>query len=1204
MKSLLFVSLLLGELFLISTGQGVIYCVKPNSPTATCSPEDHCQQCQTLQYYFDNVNTTINPEKNATMIFMDGSHRANISSTAIISAPTLNITAKGKTTTVTLIMQNACQKISCRLTFKSTHLSMDNLKIKTLLKDGRKYNDIRIYAIVINATKVSLHDCTFKSAEYQTLYNFVVNVSHATDILLKDCIFDDYNFIGITNSYKANLMSTEHTLESNVTLEHCTFNSNRTSLPIQIADVKYTMLKKCTFSKRSELEITDVKHATLKDCTFTDSKLEITDEYYEITDEHYEITDEHYAMIQHCTFNNTSVGVSGLTTVIISKCTGTNFASAPPDTNWGFFDINIVLKDVRLKAVDANINKCNVNITGDSSFSDSTIVSDSSAITMSGNISIRNQHGQDGAMFLDSSNLTIAAGTNVIFFNNSALNRGGAMSLMFSVFCIETGASVKFINNSANDKGGAIYVQPGISSVLHGIPTSTMKSKCLFQLIEYNSNSETYILFANNSAGNGGDDIYGATLEDCNFQTDLLQIDRTGTPSISSVSSDSQRVCLCDNHGAPQCNRILNVHTVHPGESFTVPAVIVGWDYQNTTTGVVHADFLHDDSNYYIVPILDSNSQRGHVISNSKQCTNLTFTLYSKPSSTKIATMYITTVYMDSESAFNDFMDGDVCNLPDLPTDDQIRCRNKQHLTPVFFNIRISSCPVGFKFLQSNQSCECYSHDTLFDSCRIMNGIGYFSWSKTVWVSIEEDALLYSTHCPFDYCDITGKDFNLQNDSDSQCAFNRAGRLCGGCKENYSLAIGSSHCIHCSNNNNLALLIFFAAAGFLLVFFISAFNLTVTQGMINGLIFYANIVWTYQSIFFPQELEPNPVLTFLKTFVAWINLDFGIETCFVDGLDALWKTVLQFIFPFYIWIIAGLIIMAAKYSTRLTNLLGNRAVPVLGTLFLLSYVKLLQTSSSIMDFSIFTWDNQTVLSKSVVWSIDGNVDYTDLRHILLLVAGLATLLFFLLPYTMLLFLIQCLRKISHFCLLKWIMKFHPVYDAYFAPLKHKHQYWFGVLLLARVVLLTMFVSTFNVPQSINIFILFIVVTVLHFFMILLQPYKNTAILVLQSSFLVNIILLSGSLLFAEVKDTTNEFRPRIKTAAVMTSTGVVFLQFCGILLYQIIAPWCSSTKSSCCPHKQADEVELDNDDDDSIADSNADYRDSILNESQPILPTY
>ena len=100
---------------------------------------------------------------------------------------------------------------------------------------------------------------------------------------------------------------------------------------------------------------------------------------------------------------------------------------------------------------------------------------------------------------------------------------------------------------------------------------------------------------------------------------------------------------------------------------------------------------------------------------------------------------------------------------------------------------------------------------------------------------------------------------------DDQCAFNHAGRLCGSCKANYSVAIGSSHHIYCHNSNGVALLIFFAAAGFLLVLFIGILNLTVAEfeGMINGFIFYANIIWKYQSILFPKNK-----LFYLKTFIA------------------------------------------------------------------------------------------------------------------------------------------------------------------------------------------------------------------------------------------------------------------------------------------------------------------------------------------------
>ena len=247
----------------------------------------------------------------------------------------------------------------------------------------------------------------------------------------------------------------------------------------------------------------------------------------------------------------------------------------------------------------------------------------------------------------------------------------------------------------------------------------------------------------------------------------------------------------------------------------------------------------------------------------------------------------------------------------------------------------------------------------------------------------------------------------------SLCSFNRAGRLCGGCKENYSLAIGSSHCIYCANDNNMTLIIFFAAAGFLLVFFISVLNLTVTQGMINGLIFYANIVWTYQSVLFPNRIPGE--LIFLKIFIAWLNLDFGIEMFFVKNLNAFWKSWFQFVFPFYLWSIAGLMIMLARYSTRLTALFGNRAVPVLGTLILLSYMKLLRTAVEILHFSILTTVSKdgnsydtavTATSDSLVWLIDGTLDYFGYPHILLFAAALFTLLFLWLPYTLLLLFIQ------------------------------------------------------------------------------------------------------------------------------------------------------------------------------------------------------
>lgn len=134
---------------------------------------------------------------------------------------------------------------------------------------------------------------------------------------------------------------------------------------------------------------------------------------------------------------------------------------------------------------------------------------------------------------------------------------------------------------------------------------------------------------------------------------------------------------------------------------------------------------------------------------------------------------------------------------------------------------------------------------------------------------------MFNSHCPYDRCMTKSVpiDLEIQNSPDHQCTFDHSGVLCGGCKINYSPAIGSSHCLHCSSNKYLLLLLFFVAAGPLLYLFIALSDLTITKGAINGLLFYANIVWIYQNILFPSSeyLNNKPsrvMLHILRGFIA------------------------------------------------------------------------------------------------------------------------------------------------------------------------------------------------------------------------------------------------------------------------------------------------------------------------------------------------
>ena len=102
---------------------------------------------------------------------------------------------------------------------------------------------------------------------------------------------------------------------------------------------------------------------------------------------------------------------------------------------------------------------------------------------------------------------------------------------------------------------------------------------------------------------------------------------------------------------------------------------------------------------------------------------------------------------------------------------------------------------------------------------------------------------------------------------------------------------------------------------------------------INGIIFYANIISINDSVFLVNENVFKP----LRVFISFVNLDLGIEKCYYNEMDSYFKTWTQLFFPFYLTIIAVSIIIGSRYSSRILRLTYTRSLPVLATLFLLSY---------------------------------------------------------------------------------------------------------------------------------------------------------------------------------------------------------------------------------------------------------------------------
>jgi len=84
------------------------------------------------------------------------------------------------------------------------------------------------------------------------------------------------------------------------------------------------------------------------------------------------------------------------------------------------------------------------------------------------------------------------------------------------------------------------------------------------------------------------------------------------------------------------------------------------------------------------------------------------------------------------------------------------------------------------------------------------------------------------------------------------------------------------------------------------------------------------------------------------------------------------KMWLQLAFPFYLVFIAASLIIASRYFTAIQRFTARRALPVLATLFLLSYTKvLLIVSNDFFSFSkIVHLPNQYI---TLMWPVDASI---------------------------------------------------------------------------------------------------------------------------------------------------------------------------------------------------------------------------------------
>ena len=760
------------------------------------------------------------------------------------------------------------------------------------------------------------------------------------------------------------------------------------------------------------------------------------------------------------------------------------------------------------------------------------LYADSSNVTFQGNITfIKNKGRLGGAIYLDNSTLMNEGSTE--FLENEGYDGGAIAFHTESTLVIGPKGKVRFIGNHALHQGGAIYVHilidPADIYIIRSqeVLLFPLHITCFYQAHNKDTISIAPVVLENNTANDAGSAVFGGWVDFCDGKwvyRNLLLFDTmfnitNNLTDLSQISSTPIIVCICFN-STPNCTN-SNVHiSAYPRETFDIFAVAVG-QWLGIVPTIIRSAIVPTQST---IPSTLETLQYSQKV--GRVCTELSYTVRSLQKQETI-------ILSVDESVLQNIIQ----NNEDI---------SETELPDIFIHLQLKRCPKGFIF--DNSSCIC---DPVLQkhaiSCDINSQRIHRKPLFWIYAIDSEEApsgslpmgnVLVHEHCPFDYCRPSSLNLSLES-PDEQCAFHRSGILCGACQHSLSHVLGSSNCKECSGLWLILFIPAFALAGIILVIFLMVLNLTVSIGTINGLIFYANIVRANQAIFFTHSTSNS----FLSWFIAWVNLDLGIETCFYSGFDAYAKTWLQFIFPIYIWLVVIIIIVSSHYYTMAAKLAGRNSAKVLATLFLLSYAKLLRVTIAILSSTTLEYPDGSVRR---VWLYDGNVDYLKGKHVPLFMAALLVLLVLSLPYTALLLFIQCLQLKSNYRALFWIGNFKPLFDAYTGPYKDKHRYWTGLLLLVRAVLFLIFsVNVFGDP-AINLLVVLLAILLLLVKLAFYGGiYKATYLNALEYSFLLNLGLLSSCTLYNHSADIDQKVFTHI-------STSIAFATFIAVIFYHAV----------------------------------------------------
>ena len=238
-------------------------------------------------------------------------------------------------------------------------------------------------------------------------------------------------------------------------------------------------------------------------------------------------------------------------------------------------------------------------------------------------------------------------------------------------------------------------------------------------------------------------------------------------------------------------------------------------------------------------------------------------------------------------------------------------------------------------------------------------------------------------------------------------------------------------------------------------------------------------------------------------------------------MDDYAKAWLYLVLPFYLISIAIVFIILSRYSVKIQRLTAKNALPVLATMMLFSYTKILICVCNVL-FRYSTITHLPSNKTELVWSISPITPLFGVKFLALFIVCIILFLI-LLPFNLVLLFtrtLSCLRLIT---------TFKPILDTYFGPYMDGAYYWTGLLLLFRGIVYVLLV----IDEDLRLVVISVLFGGLVYLHAAVKPFKSKFYNIQECVTILNLLAVHVVLLYK--KNLVG-----LKIAKILITVGMIY----------------------------------------------------------------